>query len=225
MSRFNEPGSRGTREAPRVSCGPRGCRGSGQCAPPKDTALASAKAHRGNPRPASFAGWSPKDGCRAGRKRPSSRPRPDDGSRGPAVVSARGCETNLRQAQDESPGDRTRRRRSSGRRLRDGARSGGSSFFRSQLRIVALFAGLDPPQLDLVGAQDLPQRLQADRPDDLLLHQVVTQLGQRPAGEGAAQQVRRTQGRLHDEAALLLGELARGPVAESGEPTMRSPLR
>ncbi len=61
-------------------------------------------------------------------------------------------------------------------------------------------------QADLVGLEDLPDRLQGDRLDDLLDHQEVPQLRQRLPPERLAQQVRRAQRRLDDEAALIVGE-------------------
>ena len=66
-------------------------------------------------------------------------------------------------------------------------------FFRPQLRVVALFPRLRALQADLVGLEDLPDRLQGNRLDDLLGHQEVPQLRQRPTPERLAQQVRRAQ--------------------------------
>ena len=89
-------------------------------------------------------------------------------------------------------------------------------FFRRQTRIVALFPRLRPLQPDLGSPQHLPQGLQGDAVHDTLLQRVVAQFRERPASERLAQEVGRAEGRLDEEAPLLVGELHRPAPAVLG---------
>jgi len=70
----------------------------------------------------------------------------------------------------------------SARRRPFGIQSFQPSVFAPKLRILGVFPGLGVPPSDGAASQDLPQRFQRDRNDDLLGDQVLPQFGQRPDG-------------------------------------------
>jgi len=74
------------------------------------------------------------------------------------------------------------------------------------VRIVAFLPRFCASQPDFTASQNLPKRLQTDGYDNLFLDEIFTQLCQRPSSKGFSQQVRRTQGRLDNNALLLLTE-------------------
>jgi hypothetical protein len=80
------------------------------------------------------------------------------------------------------------------------------------VRVIALLSRLCASQPNFTASQNLPKRLQTDRANNLFLDEIFTQppqgtqLGQRPASKRSAQQIRRTQSRLDNNALLLLAE-------------------
>jgi len=164
-----------------------------------------------------FAASCSPTACRRERRRTQANAElhaSDDRSQ--AIASACRCEPNFARPVGESPGGRTRRTILSDRWPPVGLRTGGLLFFRTQLRIVALFPRFGPSQFDLVVSKHLPDGLDADRLDDLLGDDEVAKLRQRPSHERLAQKVRRAQRCLDNEAALLGRELRRAPSAVFG---------
>jgi hypothetical protein len=149
-------------------------------------------------------GYIPKAGWREHRKTPASVAR-----RKVLCMSHAGelvCDTSTGRPEDEPPAARTRRKQLSGHLPQDSLHICESVFFRPKVRIVAFLPRLCASQPDFTASQNLPKRLQTDRANNLFLDEIFTQLGQRPSSKRSAQQVRRAQGRLDNNALLLLAE-------------------
>jgi hypothetical protein len=116
------------------------------------------------------------------------------------------CDTSTDRLEDELPAARTRRKQLSGHLPQDSLHICESVFFRPKVRIVAFLPRFCASQPDFTASQNLPKCFQTDGYDNLFLDEIFTQLCQRPSSKGFSQQVRRTQGRLDNNAFLLLAE-------------------
>lgn len=94
--------------------------------------------------------------------------------------------------------------------------------FWPELRVFRILPRLGVPPFDLVSPQDLPQPLDGDRLDDLLLDQVIAQLRQRPDAH-ADQLLRWREGDLGDLLDHVGDELARDELARPAVAQRRVP--
>jgi hypothetical protein len=208
-SKSNAHCSSGNTASQRPCGAAKSCPVSDEFAAKPDTFCEEVSRHTAFPGVVFDCGYIPKARWREHRRTPASAERHMVLCTSHAGVQV--CDTSTDRHGDELPAARTRRKQLSGRLSQDSLHICESVFFRPKVRIVAFFPRFCASQPDFTTSQNLPKRLQTDGYDNLFLDEIFTQLCQRPSSKGFSQQVRRTQGRLDNNAFLLLAEFFGSP--------------
>lgn len=133
-----------------------------------------------------------------------------------------GCSCDL--PVNVSPRGQIRRRQRSGRLVRKSLHTCESVSFSLEPWIGALVPCLGATESDLLLSQNLLECLQTDRISDFFFNKVSAKLGQRPAFEGSAQRIQRTQRLFNNEAFVFFGEFLRSPASVFGLEGIESAL-